>query len=513
MDAEILPKLSAVVYLRKSQERQDRQVLSIDGQLKKAKGLVSEFKLKPIYLPREEQTASRPGRPIFKDMMDLVDSGKARYIVCWKANRLARNPTDAGRIIQAMDDGKLLAVITDRGIYHNTARDKYGLWSELGDSKKFSDDLSKDVLDGYERKYERGEYPSEAFTGYVNVKYDKYNRNIAPCPSNGPKVQEILYMAMTGRYSLDDLYKHAVDNDLRTPRNNIVNKTVVQEMLKRKANTGVFWHGGEWRQGSYTPLITQDEYDQIQRAMGWTNAKRSAQVRKDNYAYKVMQCGGCSFAVTAYTKPKELKSGNIADYHYYVCTRKSKTIKCGEPQVTESMLEKQVFAYLDKISLTPEEAEACKEFVKHFDKDDNSKTISSVAYWLERKKQADKAIDEFSDLLAQGVLDRERYDRLTSKHFKVLETANSKTKAYSTNGERQLELTNEFFTGTVNILDTFKKAEVSEKRQLLIELGSNWVLNNKTVRFTPRKPYDLLINRTEYTDWRARPDSNRRSPP
>ncbi len=38
-------------------------------------------------------------------------------------------------------------------------------------------------------------------------------------------------------------------------------------------------------------------------------------------------------------------------------------------------------------------------------------------------------------------------------------------------------------------------------------------LGNKKVRFTPRKPYDLLVNRTENTDWRARPDLNRRSPP
>ena len=516
MDSDVLSKTPSAVYLRRSQDRQDRQVLSVDGQLKKARMLVSEFKLKPTYMPAEERTASKPGRPIFNQMMDLVNTGKVRYIVCWKANRLARNPTDAGKIIQAMDDGKLLAVITDRGIYHNNARDKHNLWEELGDSKKFSDDLSKDVLDGYERKYERGEYPREAFTGYTNVKYDKFNKNIAPCPDNSTKVKEVASMAMTGRYQLDDLYKHAVLIGLRTPRGNVISKTGVQDMLQRKAYTGVFWHGGAWRQGSYDALLTQDEYDKIQIGMGWREKRSIRQVHKHNYAYKVMQCGGCGYSVTAYPRPKTLKNGNEVQYNYYVCSRKSKAIKCIEPQVTETTVEQQAFDYMSKISLSPEESAACLELVKHFDKED-TKPISSVSYWLERKKQADKAIDEFSDLLGEGVLTRERYDRLTEKHFKVLEQAESKTSAHTTNTARQLELTNKFFTGVVNILDTFKQADISEKREMLIEVGSNWILSNKKVLFTPRKPYDFLANRTSLvpsdTSWRARPDLNRRSPP
>ena len=513
MDDEIIPRTPAVVYSRKSQERKDRQVLSIEGQLKKTKALVAEYNLKPIFMPAEERTASKRGRPIFNQMLDLIESGKARYIVCWKANRLARNPTDAGRIIQAMDDGKLLAVITDRGTYHNTPRDKNNLWDELGDSKKFSDDLSKDVKDGYERKYERGEYPSEAFTGYINIKYDKYNRNIAPCPVNAPKSREIFEMAMTGRYSLDDLYKHAVDIELRTPRGNIISKTGLQDMLQRKAYYGTYWHGGAWHTGRYKTFLIAGEYDRIQVAMGWQTKKRNSYGHKDNYSYKVMDCGNCHHAVTAYTKTKTLKNGEVASYIFYVCTRKSKVIKCQEPQVGEADIEKQLFNHVGKVGLTAKEAEMCRQLVRHFDGEDHEKAESRVKYWVERKKKADKAIDELSVLLAEGVLDRERYDRLTGEHFKVLETAKSKTSAYATNTERRLELTDKFFSGAINVLDTFKKSDEAERRDLLLEIGLNWTLEAKTVQFTPREPYDILVNRTDYQSWRARPDLNRRSPP
>lgn len=507
MDDEIIAKTPAAVYIRKSQERQDRQVLSVEGQLKKTKMLVAEYGLKPVFMPAEERTASKRGRPIFRQMMEKIEAGEARYIVCWKANRLARNPTDAGQIIQAMDDGKLLAVITDRGTYHNSPRDKHNLWEELGDSKKFSDDLSKDVLDGYERKYERGEYPSEAFTGYVNVKYDKYNRNIAPCSVNAPKVREIFEMAMTGRYKLDDLYRHAVETELRTPRGNIISKTGLQDLLQRKAYTGTYWHGGAWRVGSYKTYLTMDEHDLIQLQMGWVTKRRSNYAHKDNYSYKVMNCGNCQHTITAYTKTKTLKNGTIASYIFYVCTRKSKVVKCQEPQVGEAEIEKQMFSHLGKIKLTAEEAGMCRKLVKHFEGEDYEKAESRVRYWVERKKTADRAIDELSVLLSEGVLDRERYDRLTNEHFKVLEAAKSKTSAYATNTERRLELTDRFFSRAVDVLDTFKKANESERRELLVEVGLNWTLEAKTVQFTPREPYDILVNRTENPDWRALVDA------
>jgi site-specific DNA recombinase len=516
MYEEIQPRTAAIVYVRRSQDRQDRQVLSVDGQLTKTRALIKELKLKPIVMPSEEVTASKPGRKIFNLMMDKVNSGEARYIVCWKANRLARNARDAGTIIQAMDDGKLLAVITDRGIYHNTPRDKHSLWDELGDSKKFSDDLSKDVRDGYERKYERGEYPSEAFTGYVNVKYDRHNRSIAPCPRNAPKFRETAQRAMSGLYTLNEVYRFAVSIGLETPRGNIVSRTVVQEMLRRRAYTGVFWHGGAWRNGSYEPLLSQDEFDKIQVAMGWAGKRRKRQAHKHNYAYKVMRCSGCGYSVTAYPKKKRLKSGKDAVYSYYVCSKKSKTVACRQPQINEVDVESQVMDYVSRVSLTKDEASSCLELVRKFSEQD-APALDKVDYWLERRKQANKAIDEFSDLLGEGKMSRERYERLTTKHFQTIEVADSKTTAYTSNAARQLELTTKFFEGALNIVDTFKKANPSERIEFLIELGSNWELDNKKVLFTPRKPYDFLVNRTSNnslkTDWRARPDSNRRSSP
>jgi hypothetical protein len=61
--------------------------------------------------------------------------------------------------------------------------------------------------------------------------------------------------------------------------------------------------------------------------------------------------------------------------------------------------------------------------------------------------------------------------------------------------------------------EVFKIANDEERRKLMIFLGSNWYLGNKKVTLTPRKPLDLLHSSNRNQDWRARPDSNRRSSP
>ncbi len=97
---------------------------------------------------------------------------------------------------------------------------------------------------------------------------------------------------------------------------------------------------------------------------------------------------------------------------------------------------------------------------------------------------------------------QERLDRTESLISDVNQTASA-----------WLELAEGFFSNLVALRDTYDLAEDDEKRRMLQFLGSNWVLQSKKVAFSPRKPYDLLLNVDENKNWRARPDSNRRSPP
>ena len=162
-------KTKAFVYLRRSQDREDRQSLSITKQDKQVQQIIDRNNYIPIHLPPEETSAKRLGRPIFNDMMDRVDAGEARYIAVWALSRLSRNPVDGARVIFAMDQGLLLAVHTPSRTYRNTPEDKWMLQVELANAKKNNDDLSVQVKEGFEEKRVRGQYPGPGPIGYVNA--------------------------------------------------------------------------------------------------------------------------------------------------------------------------------------------------------------------------------------------------------------------------------------------------------------------------------------------------------
>jgi site-specific DNA recombinase len=92
-----------VIYSRKSLEDEDSQVQSIQSQEKEMKSVAMKMGFTVIEpLLSEAKSAKAPGRPVFDEMMKRVDRGEIRGILCWKLDRLARNPVDGGRIIWAI---------------------------------------------------------------------------------------------------------------------------------------------------------------------------------------------------------------------------------------------------------------------------------------------------------------------------------------------------------------------------------------------------------------------------
>ena len=100
------------LYVRKSTDVEDKQVRSIEDQLAVLRALAKEQELHIVAEFVEKQSAKMPGRPIFNDMLARVEKGEAQGIICWKLDRLARNPVDGGQISWMLQRGIIAHIQT-----------------------------------------------------------------------------------------------------------------------------------------------------------------------------------------------------------------------------------------------------------------------------------------------------------------------------------------------------------------------------------------------------------------
>jgi site-specific DNA recombinase len=446
--------------------------------------------------------------------MDRIENGEARYIAVWALSRLSRNPIDGGRVIYALDTGKLLAIYTPTRVYRNTPDDKMVLAIELALAKKNNDDLSVQVKEGFEAKRSHGQYPGPAPIGYLNTIIRPGERNIVPDPDKSPKIVHLFEMAATGLHTPQDLWQETQDIALYSRKGNILGKQTIIEALKRRAYTGVFMYGGnEWHQGSYTPLVPVELFDKVQLAMGWVKSAgtdKAATTSGRHYTYKgLLLCKTCRFNVTAYTKPKKLSNGQRAEYVFYTCTKKNKKIKCDEPQLSGSLIEQEIKSRMQEYEISEADGIECNSWLERYFSDYINKKNKYTPELLRDKKEAQKALDTLDVKLERGIISDDRYKVRAAKHEAYLARTTELLEGADTNAKRWLELAKETFSGVTNIGDVFEMANDQERRRLMMFVGSNWYLSNKKVDLTPRRPIDLLRHTDQKTIWRARPDLNR----
>ena len=98
-------KIKYFIYARKSTESEDRQVLSISSQIDDSKKVADKFNLKVAKVFSESKSAKQPGREVFNEIIERIKSGEVQGIICWKLDRLARNPVDGGQISWLLQNG------------------------------------------------------------------------------------------------------------------------------------------------------------------------------------------------------------------------------------------------------------------------------------------------------------------------------------------------------------------------------------------------------------------------
>ena len=112
------------LYARKSSESEDKQVASIPSQIDELERMAKERNLKIVKSFTEEKSAKAPGRPVFNDMLDAIQQGKANGIICWKLDRLGRTASGLTKLFDELRSRDIGFAPLTEGIDLSTAAGK-----------------------------------------------------------------------------------------------------------------------------------------------------------------------------------------------------------------------------------------------------------------------------------------------------------------------------------------------------------------------------------------------------
>lgn len=496
------------LYCRKSSEGEDRQILSIPSQIKELKRIASALNLIIVEVFEESKSAKAPGRPIFGEMMGRLYKKEAEGILCWKLDRLARNPVDGGTIIWAVKD-QGIEIITPSQTYSHGNENTLLMYVEFGMAQKFIDDLGKNSQRGMKTKAEMGWYPAPAPLGYRNTPDKKKGlKTIVNDRQKIVLIRKVFDAVISGRQA-SQVYKEASEVWKLASRNGtILSRSAFYNILNNPFYYGEFeWPSGSgnWYQGKHEPMITKEEFDLVQKMLG-----KLGKPVAHNHNFDLtglFRCSVCGCAITATKKIKYYKRTNrTVTYIYYHCTKKNPKVKCGAKPMTEKKLIKQINALLLSIKPAIEFIQWAKKWLSVVH---NSESMSQEDV-LKSQQRALEAIEnrlnKLLDMRLNDLLDDASYKQKKSeleKEKKDLKEKLADTDGTLDNWRVKVETALDFAYACQK---KFENGTRNEKHEVMVRVGENLLVNpQKRLMVSLKREYKVLADKANWNkcleDW------------
>lgn len=511
-------KIKYIAYSRKSTDSEDRQVLSLNDQKREVEEMERRDNLKVVFKflgdgKGESHTAHKRGRPIFNQIMDLIEDGKANALLVWHANRLARNAWDGGRIITAMDEGKLTEVKTAHRTYYNTPEDKFFLQLEFGMAKKSSDDNGVAVKRGLKTKVELGWCPGRAPLGYLNSKnFEEKGQNyIFKDPDRFEIVKRMWNLMLTGNYTppqileiVNTQWKFKTRTTKRYAGGSL-SRSTIYEIFTNPFYYGWFYYGKpkQLHKGSHEPMITEEEFDLVQKLLGRKGRPRP---KEHHFAFTgLIRCGNCGAMITAEEKIKRQKNGKVHYYVYYHCTKR-KDRNCPEKTIELKEFNSQVDNLVKHMTISDKFKDWSIRYLYEVRKNEAESNESVLENKqrsvLQTTKQLDNLLLKYTSPENEGgrLISDQEFQAFKTRLLKNKENLENDLKKHGKKIEDWVELSERTFNFARYAQMWFAKGDNDTKRVILAALGSKLIIESQkfSVELHPYfKTIFKNINQTE----------------
>ena len=492
-----------ILYCRKSSEDDSKQIQSLETQERILTDLAEKDNLQIVDCIKESKSArTDQNRPLFAQMLARIQAGEADAILVVHTDRLARNFIDAGYIIKMIEAGSLKEVRTQSSLFNNVPSLMY-LGFDFVFSSHYSRDLSVKVKAGNDSKLLKGDYPSYAPIGYINIQPGK---GIEPDPIRAPFVTRAFDLFTTGEYSTKSLAKQLTTEGFRSRNGKKLGRSAIHRLLTNPEYYGVIRRKSTLYQGNHQPLISLQTFNLVKETISGRSRPRK---QKHNFTYRdFLFCNACGCKVTAgITKNK---------YVYYRCTNGKGNCKQHSKYWNDEHMIEEFSQFFSHFTLDPIRAEESFNLYKtKLLEEDKQKSHSQTAI-NQQIATLNHRLTKLEDMFLDGRIAADRFDERKKEYKNEMTQLQTLLKQKTTQDAVQtLELVSEIKNQAIRLSEIFENGDDEVKRDLLKSVLWNCDFQDGKITSTRLtklwKPLENLNKTDDLEKWRKRWDSNPRS--
>ena len=470
----------AFAYDRISDEAQSDGI-SLEYQSEGAGKYAVENDLNIIHKFEVIESASKEGRKVFNQMIDLALSLGIKNIIFKNTDRMSRNYNDLVRIEKLIDKENFhihfyqsSLIINENSSYN----DRFLIGIQLAVAKHLSDKISQDIREHNLYKANHGIAPGPSPLGYL---YDKNRRIHILDPDRESEIRYVFDTFDSSDYSLDNFVIHLNASAIKTRTGKSWRKGPLHYMLTNPFYHGEFFYKDKLWSGTHAVYYDKSRYERRLSRLG------------DNFQGKKKRAfelplAGHLRCVCGRQLTGQRKKGR---YTYY-------THDCQQSGKKEALREEAAFAFLEKavrdFRFSPSFAENLKARFQHVGQirrrsiDAERKENDAQVVSLEDKKS------RLYDLYADREIDRAMLQaKVVEIDEKLIQLAHSR-EAFRLDYNKLMERACDLVDAMRDMPAAFlASSDPGQKAEILGNLAERVTMSREKAMIHWKKPFSYLL--------------------
>lgn len=474
---------TAIIYCRKSTDREDRQTNSLEHQLKNCRKSAENNAL--VVLDEIQESVSAKTwwkRAWFNRMIQECSKWRVDYIIIDETKRLARNIMDSALIIWLLDNNQIKWIITtDKKFEASDISAKFMLLLELWISKMDNEHRSKDIKAKMITALHRWQWLSKATFGYENV-WPKWKRDVKVVEEEAKLVLNAFIMRSQNR-TLQEISDFLEEKTSR--------KWNWERVSKMLTNTKYYWLQKFWWEEAllnspwYRPIVSKELFDKVNKVTRTIPYNKHESLPR--YFSNLLKDDEWNNLYVYKTK-----------WHIYYHSGQNTSYKIN---ISQKQIFSEVEKYIDNYNFPKPFIALSKATLKEYYKDKVSMRETDMRRTKKELTQVEERLSSLLEKFLDNDIDKKTYDEkkktLSTEKIQLEESYNA-IKQWDNN---IIEIIENLCELVENLSGSYKNGNDAKKWKIIRAMQCELILNNKKELVIKENKLFEIIKSLNFQHW------------